>query len=103
MDETVKKITDVKTAILYTCAQRLRPIVLTHITVILGLLPIVFLVNIDFVNITITVGDPAMEFWQQLAICISYGVAFGSLLTSFVTPAALMARHNFREKRRLAK
>jgi multidrug efflux pump len=102
-DETVKKITDVKTAILYTCAQRLRPIVLTHVTVILGLLPIVFLVNIDFVNFTITVGDPAMEFWQQLAICISYGVAFGSLLTSFVTPAALMARHNFRERRRLAK
>lgn len=102
-DETIKTIKDVKTAILYTCAQRLRPIVLTHITVILGLLPIVFLVNFDFVNLVITVGDPAMEFWQQLAICICYGVAFGSLLTSFVTPAALMARHNFQEKRRLRK
>lgn len=99
-DETVKRITNVKTAILYTCAQRLRPIILTHITVILGLLPIVFLVNIDFVNFEITVGDPAMEFWQQLAICISYGVAFGSLLTSFATPAALMARHSFQEWRR---
>jgi multidrug efflux pump len=102
-DETIKTIKDVRTAILYTCAQRLRPIVLTHITVILGLLPIVFLINFDFVNFTITVGDPAMEFWQQLAICICYGVAFGSLLTSFVTPAALMARHNFQEKRRLSK
>jgi multidrug efflux pump len=99
-DETIKRITDAKTAILYTCAQRLRPIILTHITVILGLLPIVFLVNIDFVNFEITVGDPAMEFWQQLAICISYGVAFGSLLTSFATPAALMARHNFQEHRK---
>jgi multidrug efflux pump len=98
-DDAVKKISDVKTAILYTCAQRLRPIVLTHITIILGLLPIVFLLDFNFVNFEITVGDPAIEFWQQLAICISYGVAFGSLLTSFVTPAALMARHQFHQWR----
>lgn len=102
-DDAVKKISNVKTAILYTCAQRLRPIILTHITVILGLLPIVFLLDFNFVNLEITIGDPAIEFWQQLAICICYGVAFGSLLTSFVTPAALMARHNFRNRRSHAK
>lgn len=95
-DEAVKTITDVKKAILYTCAQRLRPIILTQLTVVLGLVPIVFLINFDFLNLEITVGDPAIEFWQQLAVCIVYGVLFGSLLTLFVTPAALMARHNFR-------
>jgi multidrug efflux pump len=102
-DDAVKRISDVKAAILYTCAQRLRPIILTHVTVILGLLPIVFLLDFNFVHLEITVGDPAIEFWQQLAICICYGVAFGSLLTSFVTPAALMARHNFRIRRQLHK
>lgn len=95
-DTAVETIPDVKKAILYTCAQRLRPIVLTQLTVVLGLVPIVFLLNLDFVNLNITLGDPAVEFWQQLAICIVYGVLFGSLLTLFVTPAALMARHNFR-------
>lgn len=98
-DEAIKTIKNIKEAILYTCAQRLRPILLTQITVILGLLPVVFLLNFDFVNFDVTVGDPAIEFWQQLAVCIVYGVLFGSLLTLFVTPAALMARHNFREWR----
>jgi multidrug efflux pump len=95
-DAAVKTLSDVKTAILYTCAQRLRPIVLTQLTVVLGLLPVVFLLNFDFVNLDVTVGDPAIEFWQLLAVCIVYGVLFASLLTLFVTPAALMARHNFR-------
>jgi multidrug efflux pump len=98
-DEATKRIKDVKTAILYTCAQRIRPIVLTHITVVLGLLPIVFLLNLDFINFEITIGDPAIAFWQQMAVCISYGVLFGSVLTLFVTPSALMARHLFRERK----
>ncbi len=98
-DEAIKTIKSVKQAILYTCAQRLRPILLTQLTVVLGLLPIVFLLNFDFVNFEVTIGDPAIEFWQQLAVCIVYGVLFGSLLTLFLTPAALMARHNFRERR----
>ena len=37
-------------AILRTCAQRLRPVLLTTITAILGLLPMVFRVNIDFIT-----------------------------------------------------
>lgn len=94
-DEAIAEMKDAVKAILYTCAQRLRPIVLTQLTVVLGLVPIVFLLNLDFINLEVTYGDPAIEFWRVLAVCIVYGVLFGSLLTLFVTPAALMARHNW--------
>lgn len=96
-DIAILTIKDIKTAIMYTCAQRLRPIFLTQATVVLGLLPIIFGLNLDFVNLDINVGAPAIAFWEQFAICVVYGVTFASMMTLFATPAALMARHRYRE------
>jgi multidrug efflux pump len=79
-------------AILRTCAQRLRPVMLTTITAILGLLPMVFRVNIDFVTREITVGAPSTQWWTQLSSGIVFGLAFATVLTLVVTPCALMAR-----------
>ncbi len=97
-DQVAPETANKREAILFTCAQRLRPILLTQITVILGLLPIMYGVNIDFVNLDISVGAPFTQFWKPLATCIVYGVFFASALTLFVTPAALMARENWRAR-----
>lgn len=85
-----------KEAIVRTCAQRLRPVILTKLTAILGLLPIMFGVNIDFLHFSITKGAPATQFWILLSLCIVYGLLFASSLTLFVTPAALLAHINRR-------
>lgn len=85
-----------KEAIIRTCAQRLRPVILTKLTAILGLLPIMFGINIDFIHFSITKGAPATQFWILLSLCIVYGLLFASSLTLFVTPAALLARLNRR-------
>jgi len=90
-------------AILRTCAQRLRPVMLTTITAILGLLPMVFRINIDFVTREITYGAPSTQWWTQLSAGIVFGLAFATVLTLIVTPAALMVRANFqswRQRRR---
>jgi multidrug efflux pump len=96
-------------AILRTGAQRLRPVVLTSVTTILGLLPMVMGVNIDFVSREVTSGAPSTQWWIQLSSAIAFGLAFATVLTLLVTPCALMARANFqdwrarRRARRLAK
>ena len=85
---------DVTTAILRTGAQRLRPVLLTTVTTILGLMPMVLGVNIDFFNRLVQVGAPSTELWQQLSTAIVFGLTFATVLTLFVTPAALMWRAN---------
>jgi multidrug efflux pump len=88
---------DAKLAVLRTGAQRLRPVLLTTVTTILGLLPMVLRVNIDFVSREITHGAPSTQWWTQLATAIAFGLAFATILTLVVTPSALMLRANVRE------
>ena len=94
---------DARDAILKTGAQRLRPVMLTTITTILGLLPMMLGVNIDFIARHISVGAPATQWWTQLATSIVFGLAFSTVLTLIVTPAALMWKANlaaWRNRRR---
>ena len=81
-------------AILRTGAQRLRPVILTTATTILGLMPMVLGVNIDFVTRDVSVGSPSTQWWTQLSTGIAFGLAFSTVLTLVVTPCALMVRVN---------
>ena len=58
-DRLKKTIRDPMQAILRTGAQRLRPVLLTTITTILGLLPMVLQLNINFVTREISAGAPS--------------------------------------------
>ncbi|MCK4868800.1 MAG: efflux RND transporter permease subunit, partial [Alphaproteobacteria bacterium] len=89
---------DAKLALLRTGAQRLRPVLLTTVTTILGLLPMVLSMNIDFFSRRITVGAPSTQWWTQLSSAIAFGLAFATVLTLVVTPSALMARANMRAR-----
>lgn len=81
-----------RNVIIQTCIQRVRPVILTKLATILGLLPLMLGINIDFVNFEITQGAPSTQWWRLLSVCIVYGVLFASSLTLLVTPAALMWR-----------
>jgi multidrug efflux pump len=103
-DRLRQTVKDPMEAILRTGAQRLRPVMLTTITTILGLTPMVLAVNIDFFSRDIQVGGPSTQWWEQLASAIVFGLAFATMLTLIVTPSALMLRENvgrwWREKGR---
>ncbi|MFL5050234.1 MAG: efflux RND transporter permease subunit [Xanthobacteraceae bacterium] len=86
-------------AIIETCRERARPVVLTAVTAILGVLPIAFGVNVEFLSREITVGAPATQWWIHLSTAIVFGLGFATVLTLIVTPAALMAIENLRQRR----
>jgi multidrug efflux pump len=81
-------------AILRTCAVRLRPVLLTTVTTILGLMPMVFALNIDLINRNVSVGAPATQYWTQLSSSVAGGLAFATILTLWLTPSLLMIQAN---------
>jgi multidrug efflux pump len=81
-------------AIILTGAQRMRPVLLTTVTTMLGLLPMAMQLNIDFFTRQITYGAPSTQMWVQLATSIFFGLGFATVLTLIVTPCALMVRAN---------
>jgi multidrug efflux pump len=83
-------------AILETCRERARPVVLTAVTAILGVLPIAFGVNVELLSREVTVGAPATQWWINLSTAIVFGLGFATVLTLVVTPAALMAIEKLR-------
>lgn len=95
-DYVSTKFKDQKEAIIRTGAQRLRPVLLTTVTTILGLMPMVLSTNIDLINRTVQVGAPSTQWWTQLATAIAFGLCFATILTLVITPCSLMVRVNFR-------
>ena len=82
-------------AIVKTGAQRLRPVFLTTVTTILGLLPLASNVSIDIIHRDIIFGGQVSAYWVKLASSIVYGLTFATLLTLVVTPLMLTLPSRF--------
>lgn len=75
--------------ILKTGLNRLRPLLLTTITTVFGLLPMVFKFSFDFVNLKIQYDAPSAQMWSQLSLIVCGGLIFSTFLTLFVTSCLL--------------
>ncbi|MFC7050531.1 efflux RND transporter permease subunit [Emcibacter nanhaiensis] len=91
-DRLYKAGADAYDAIVQTVAQRLRPVMLTTVTTVIGLMPMVFQMNIDFANRTLEVGSPYSAVWVDLALAVSVGLVFATVLTLLLTPCLLAAK-----------
>lgn len=87
-------------AALRTGAQRLRPVLLTAVTTVLGLVPMVFQWNIDLIHNHVTSGAPSSQWWTQLSTAIAGGLTFATVLTLILTPCLLVIGEQKKAKRR---
>ena len=73
---------------------RFRPVILTAITTIMGLLPMVFGLTIQFSERTVLSGAPSSQWWTDLSSTIAGGLTFATILTLLASPALLVLGEN---------
>ena len=75
-------------AMILAAAVRFRPVVLTAVTTVLGLVPIAVGMDIDFSRDSIILfGAASASFWKSMALAIMYGLGVTTFLTLFLLPA----------------
>ncbi|WFE76595.1 efflux RND transporter permease subunit [Roseinatronobacter sp. S2] len=79
--------------------ERFRPVLLTAVTTVVGLMPLVLGLTVDFFGRDLFVGAPSGQFWVQLSTAIVGGLVFSSVITILLTPALLAWDGNRRDKR----
>jgi multidrug efflux pump len=72
--------------------QRLRPIFLTALTTIAGLMPMVLGLTVDFAGRDAYFGAPSTQYWIQLSTAIAGGLVVATPVTLLLTPAMLVWR-----------
>ena len=88
---------DFKEAIIEGAVTRLRPVLLTAITTVIGLLPMAFGISFDFHTMSLQLVSESSAFWSPMAVTVIFGLSFATLLTLFVVPwLVLISRKVFR-------
>ncbi|MEX0278550.1 MAG: efflux RND transporter permease subunit [Ruegeria sp.] len=79
-------------AIIRTAEARIRPVLLTTLTTMAGLTPMMFGLSLDFINGGYTIDSPTALWWKQLATAVVFGLGIATVLTLIVTPSFLALR-----------
>ncbi|WP_425044181.1 efflux RND transporter permease subunit [Primorskyibacter sp. S87] len=79
-------------AIVRTAEARIRPVLLTTITTMAGLTPMMFGLSLDFIGGGYSIDSPTSLWWKQLATAVVFGLGIATVLTLIVTPSMLALR-----------
>ncbi len=90
-------------AAIRTCSQRMRPVLLTSVTAMLGLLPLAFELNVNLFTRHVFIGSVTSAWWVHLSTAMVFGLLLATVLTLIMTPVLLAAPTVFRENRAIRK
>jgi multidrug efflux pump subunit AcrB len=77
---------DRREAIVRAGIRRFRPVTLTAITTILGLIPLTFGFGFDLYTFSFSGSGESAEFWKSMGITVIFGLAFATVLTLIIVP-----------------
>ncbi|MEN6332745.1 MAG: efflux RND transporter permease subunit, partial [Phycisphaerales bacterium] len=84
-------------------ATRLRPVMLTAATTVIGLLPMAIGISYDFHTFSWAMKSESTQFWQNMAVVVMFGLTFATVLTLVVVPSlyVMLTRASLRIQARL--
>ena len=103
-DKELLRADSIKESIIEGGRARLRPVLLTAITTILGLIPLAIGLNINFFtlftdfNPNIYFGGDNVIFWGPLAWTVIYGLVIATFLTLIIVPVLFFITHKIKLK-----
>ena len=77
---------ELRDAVISAGATRLRPVLLTAVTTILGLIPMVTGVSFDFHTLSISWVSESSQWWRSMAVVVIFGLMVATFLTLIVVP-----------------
>ena len=88
----------IREAVVAAGATRLRPVILTAVTTILGLLPMVTGISYDFHVMALSLSSESSQYWRTMAIVVIFGLMIATVLTLVVVPTlyALIENSKFK-------
>ena len=92
-----------KQTIIEACKTRLRPVLLTSVTTILALLPLLFGIGIDFKHMNLSFADASIAMFRPMASVIFFGLMVSTILTLIVLPVVYYTWDGARQKKRQKK
>ena len=88
---------DWREAVIRASCTRFRPVLLTALTTVIGLIPMAFAVSFDFHTLSFQVGSQSAQWFRSMAWAIIFGLSFATLLTLFVVPVLMLLDRRLRE------
>ena len=89
---------ELREAVMAAGATRLRPVVLTAVTTILGLIPMVTGVSYDFHNLAVSWVSESSQWWRSMAIVVIFGLLVATFLTLVVVPVLYVIIEESKER-----
>ena len=74
---------------------RFRPVMLTAVTTVLGLVPMALGISIDFRSFRLLIGGGSSQFWGPMAVAVIFGLAFATVLTLVMVPTLYSISDDF--------
>ncbi|MFH1123456.1 MAG: efflux RND transporter permease subunit, partial [Pseudomonadota bacterium] len=97
-NQLLSKGSSSRDALLRAGLVRFRPVMLTAITTILGLLPMATGVSYDFSKLAWDIGGESSQWWGPMAVAVIFGLGVATLLTLVVVPVLCSLAHSIKNR-----